>query len=128
MDRRYYNVLLLRPLHLKVVSIAGALFSAEASMCYREAGEKETEGARGPIARFLFFYYCYFYWDTQRQSLRRRQSREDRSGLIYLRSLYFDSQAILCGFGANNEEREFFQRKRLLRRLCPSPLESCQVA
>ena len=22
--------------------------------------------------RFLFFYYCYFYWDTHRESLRRR--------------------------------------------------------
>ena len=42
------------PLHLKVVSIAGALSSAEASLCCREAGEKETEGARGIVHRALF--------------------------------------------------------------------------
>ena len=53
-----------------------AITSAEASLCCREAGETEKDGARGtmekkplpsshhPPARFLFFHYCYFYWDT----------------------------------------------------------------
>ena len=62
------------------------LSSAEAFLCCREAGEKEKESrgtmgsgtreeTRGaPVfsllpsfpARYLFFDYCYFYWDTQR--------------------------------------------------------------
>ena len=73
-----------------------ALSSAKASLCLREAGEKEKESARGtmgrekiyerlireaPIlslfpsssARLLFFHYCYFYWDTQWEPLRRRE-------------------------------------------------------
>ena len=61
------------------------LSSAEAFLCFREAGEKGKEsrgtmgsGKRGetrepPVfslfpsfpARFLFFDYCYFCWDTQ---------------------------------------------------------------
>ena len=64
------------------------LSSAEASLRCREAGEKEKESAghdgRGKTApafylfpsspaRFLFFDYCYFYWDTQREPLRRRE-------------------------------------------------------
>ena len=65
------------------------LSSAEASLCSREAVEKEKESARGTMergktappfsfspsspARFLFFDYCYFYWDTQREPLRRRE-------------------------------------------------------
>ena len=62
------------------------LSSVEAFLCCREAGEKEKEsrGTMGdgtreetreaPVfslfpsfpAHFLFFNYCYFYWDTQR--------------------------------------------------------------
>ena len=29
--------------------------------------------------RFLFFHYCYFYWNTQRKPLRRRQSGDGGS-------------------------------------------------
>ena len=65
------------------------LFSAEASLCSREPEEKEKESARGTMGRgktapafslfpsspvrFLFFDYCYFYWDTQREPLRGRE-------------------------------------------------------
>ena len=56
---------------------ASLLSSAEASLRCREAGEKEKESARaimGSPARFLFFSYCYFYRDTQREPhLRRRE-------------------------------------------------------
>ena len=44
----------------------------------REVGEKEKESARGTMGRdgscpalCIFFYYCYFYWDTQREFRRR---------------------------------------------------------
>ena len=65
--------------------------SAEASLCRRETGEKEKESARGtmgrgkrekrpfplpiiPLALSAFrLQYCYFYWDTQREPLRRRE-------------------------------------------------------
>ena len=48
------------------------LSSAEASL----AGEKEKESARGTMggALSIFFDYCYFYRDTQRESLRRRET------------------------------------------------------
>ena len=49
------------PLHLKVVSIAGALSSAEASLCCREAGKKETEGARGIVHRALFVFLLLLF-------------------------------------------------------------------
>ena len=65
------------------------LSSAEAFLCSREAGEKEKESARGTMgrgrtapafslfpsspARFLFFDCCYFYWETLREPLRRRE-------------------------------------------------------
>ena len=70
-----------------------ALSSTELSLCRREAGRKrKKESARGTMgrgkgeerspafsffpsspSRFLFFDYCYFYWDTQRKPLRRRE-------------------------------------------------------
>ena len=67
-----------------------SLASAEASLYRREAVEREKEDTRGTMgrekrrsqvfhlfpsspARFLFFDYCYFYWDTQREPLRRRE-------------------------------------------------------
>ena len=72
----------------------GGLSSAEASLCYGEAGEKEKESVRGTMGRgkreerlspfssshrppgaFYFFDYCYFDGDTQRQPLRRRELR-----------------------------------------------------
>ena len=63
------------------------LSSTEACLFGREAGDKEKERAWGamgkgsgdfslfpsPLARFLFFDHCYFYWDTQREPLRRRE-------------------------------------------------------
>ena len=74
---------------------SATLSSAEASLCRREAGEKEIESARGTVGRgkrekrlpsfpsshlpppppshFLFFDYCYFYCDTQQEPLRRRE-------------------------------------------------------
>ena len=58
------------------VFTALSLSSPEAFLCCREAGEKEKESARGAMVRgksFLFFDYCYFYWDTQREPLRRRE-------------------------------------------------------
>ena len=68
LDRRYNNVLLIiiisemtSPLHSKVVSIAGALSSAEASLCCREAGKKETEGARGIVHRALFIFLLLLF-------------------------------------------------------------------
>ena len=92
-----------QPVHLNTTRIKAtmrkavqALSSAKASLCLREAGEKEKESGRGtmgrekiyerlireaPIlslfpsspARLLFFHYCYFYWDTQWEPLRRRE-------------------------------------------------------
>ena len=47
---------------------------------------KEKESREAPAfslfpsspAHFLFFDYCYFYWDTQRESLWRRDTVPDR--------------------------------------------------
>ena len=53
----------------------------------KKPGEKEKESAlqcgkrEAPVfslfpsspARLLFFHYCYFYWDTQREPLGRRE-------------------------------------------------------
>ena len=66
-----------------------SLASAEASLYRREAGERgkkarggQWEGERKEArfslfpsspAHFLFFGYCYFYWDTKREPLRRRE-------------------------------------------------------
>ena len=73
-----YGLLPLRETKLQPLS------SVEASLCCREAGEKEWrvrwarwEGEREkrrpvPRALSIFFDYCYFYWDTQRESLRGR--------------------------------------------------------
>ena len=69
------------------------LSSAEASLCCREAMEKEKESAwrtmgrgkreerlptiptfhRPPRAVYYYYYYCYFYRDTLREPLRRRE-------------------------------------------------------
>ena len=61
---------------------------AEASLYRRETGEREKESARGTmgrgirkseifplpiVPRFLFVDYCYFYWDTPREPVRRRE-------------------------------------------------------
>jgi len=73
----------------------GALSSPETSLCCGEAGEKEKESAQGtmvrgkreerlppfpsshlPLRAFYFSDYCYFYRDTQREPLRRREGRE----------------------------------------------------
>ena len=64
---------------------AGSLSSVEASLYRREGwrdGKRKREGDDGKgkgekasfPARFLFFDYCYFYWDTQREPLLRRES------------------------------------------------------
>ena len=64
---------------------AGSLSSVEASLYRREGwrdGKRKREGDDGKgkgekasfLARFLFFDYCYFYWDTQREPLLRRES------------------------------------------------------
>lgn len=42
----------------------GALSSAEASLSRMEAGEGKK---KAPSALLLFFDYCHFYWDTQRE-------------------------------------------------------------
>ena len=53
------------------------LSSTDASLCPREAGEKEKESTRGTMGRGKRrIDYCYFYWDTQRESLRMRLGRE----------------------------------------------------
>ena len=63
----------------------GSLSSVEASLYRREGwrdGKRKREGDDGKgkgekasfPARFLFFDYCYFYWDTQREPLLRRES------------------------------------------------------
>ena len=54
------------------------LSSEEASLCCGEAGEIGKESMRGirshhPLCAFYFFHYCYFYRDTQREPLRRRE-------------------------------------------------------
>ena len=66
----------------------------------REAGEKEKESALeamgrakkgngafslfpSPLARLLLFDHCYFYWDTQREPLRRRELTNDQEKLVY---------------------------------------------
>ena len=67
---------------------------AESSLCCGEAGEKKkkSRGARwegerkkrdlpafslfrSSPARFLFFDYCYFYRDTERETLQRREKQ-----------------------------------------------------
>ena len=75
------------PLHVKVFSIAGALSSAEASLCCREAGEKETEGARGIVHRALFIGIPS--GSLHRGDSRGRTGDATPSRLIFLRSLYF---------------------------------------
>ena len=68
-------------------AVQATLSSVEAYLCRSEAGEKEKESARqygkgkAPVfylfpsspARLLFSHYCYFYWDTQREPLGRRE-------------------------------------------------------
>ena len=51
------------------------LSSAKASLCCREAGEKEKRERTGHDEKreLSIFYYCYFYRDTQREPLRRRE-------------------------------------------------------
>ena len=55
------------------------LSSVGASLCFGEAGEKEKGSMRGtmgidrPPRGFYFFDYYYFYRDTQREPLRRRE-------------------------------------------------------
>ena len=49
-----------------------ALSSAEASWCCGEAGKKEKESARGALS--IFFDFCFFYRDTQREPLRLREA------------------------------------------------------
>ena len=39
-------------------------------------------------ARFLFFDYCYFYWDTQREPLRRREDLRQMPSSSSLRACY----------------------------------------
>ena len=75
----------------------GALSSAEASLCCGKAGEKEKGSARStmgrgkreerllpflsshlPLRPFYFSDYCYFYRDTQREPLRRKEGRKGR--------------------------------------------------
>ena len=53
------------------LSFAEALFV----LYGREAGRKKKEARVFPSspAHFLFFDYCYFYWDTQLEPLRRRE-------------------------------------------------------
>ena len=86
--------------NVKVERVSGFEFaplaSAETSSCCGEAGEKEKESARGMMGRgkreepfpafslfpsstraFNFFDYCYFYRDTQREPLRRRERSRD---------------------------------------------------
>ena len=77
----------------------GALPSAEASLCCGEVWEKEKESARGtmvrgkkeerlppfpsshlPLRAFYFSDFCYFYRDTQREPLRRREGRRGGGG------------------------------------------------
>ena len=47
--------------------------------------KKKARGARWARppapARFLFFDYCYFYCDTQREPLRRRELSQERFSL-----------------------------------------------
>ena len=60
------------PLSLSLsLSFAEALFV----LYGREAGRKKKEARVFPSspAHFLFFDYCYFYWDTQLEPLRRRE-------------------------------------------------------
>ena len=40
------------------------------------------------LARFLFFDYCYFYWDTQREPLRRREDLRQMPSSSSLRACY----------------------------------------
>ena len=41
-------------------------------------GQIRQENHTRPLSstRFLFFDYCYFYWDTQREPLRRRETQD----------------------------------------------------
>ena len=41
----------------------------------REGDDGKGKGEKASFpTRFLFFDYCYFYWDTQREPLLRRES------------------------------------------------------
>ena len=95
-------------------------------MCCREAGEKEkgsTQGmmGRGRVpARFLFFDYCYFYCDTQREPLRRRELRvgarpkEGKTRLISTSLLEFQHGAFASTTFARPKKTPALQA-RLLR-------------
>ena len=122
------------PLHLKVVSIAGALSSAEASLCCREAGKKETEGARGIVHRALFIFLLLLFLLVYPPG-----GDATPSGFIYLYialllarvasvSVRLRSKERGRGQATKKKEREFLQRERSLRTLCRLPCESCQVA
>ena len=103
-------------------------------MCCREAGEKEkgsTQGmmGRGRVpARFLFFDYCYFYCDTQREPLRRRELRvgarpkEGKTRLISTSLLEFQHSAFASKTFARPKKTPALQAS-LLR-----PFSSCLEA
>ena len=103
-------------------------------MCCREAGEKEKGSMQGMMgrgrvpARFLFFDYCYFYCDTQREPLRRRELRvgarpkEGKTRLISTSLLEFQHGAFVSKTFARPKKTPALQA-RLLR-----PFSSCPEA
>ena len=71
-----------RPGHL--ASLSGAhspVSSAEACLCPRgKKGARETMGRPFTtlLPFFFLFNYCYYYWNTKREPLRRREARGTR--------------------------------------------------
>ena len=47
-----------------MINMEGAVSSAEVSLSRIEAGEGKK---KAPSVRMLFFNYCHFYWDAQRE-------------------------------------------------------------
>ena len=59
-------------------------------LCCGKAGEEEKESAQGtfpsshrPLHAFYFFDYCYFFRNTQREPLRRREACNYVSGIEF---------------------------------------------
>ena len=114
------------------------LSSTEACLFGREAGDKEKERAWGamgkgsgdfslfpsPLARFLFFDHCYFYWDTQREPLRRREPwKRSRKNCLHDGSMV-TTLVVICNTRFCHFHPFFFTKHAKVLVICQS---SCDV-
>ena len=105
------------------------LSSAEVSLCCWGAGEKKKKTARGeqweggrekrglfpPFPSsdraprtIYFFYYCYFYRDTQPEPLRRRELKRWQSSLMLcVVKGFLDQATSSCHFRVGSREPTF---------------------